>query len=226
MINNKLPSTRVIKVLDIPEVKLDGKYKIIDEKVVKYIEKRIRNSYEYREFIKYLKYTLDINSCIFYEGFKLQNGFSIEIHHSPFTLYEYVYTVCNKHLDLNKGYFYDLEVAEEVTKLHYEFLVGLVPLNPTAHELVHSGQLEIHPDLIIGSYKQFIYEYQEWLPDEVRDKLNDIEELRKTPSDKIPTILQKNKILLITPYNPLSNNIVNKCIENKLEEIDKLGEIE
>lgn len=225
MNNNKLPSNRVIRILEIPEVKLDGKYKIIDEKTIKYIEKRVRNSYEYREFIKYIKYTLDVNSCIFYEGFKIQNGFSVEIHHSPFTLYEYVYTVCNKHLDLNKGYFYDLEVAEEVTKLHYEFLVGLVPLNPTAHELVHSGQLNIHPDLIIGSYTQFIHEYQEWMPDEMKDKLNDIEELKKDPSDKIPTILQKNKVLLVTPYNPLlSNNIVSKCIENKLSEIDKLGE--
>ena len=224
MINNKLPSTRVIKVLDIPEVQLDGKYKIIDEKVVKYIEKRVRNSYEYREFVKYLKYTLDIDSCIFYKGFKIQNGFSVEIHHSPFTLFEYVHTVCNKHLELNRGYFYDLEVAEEVTKLHYEFLVGLVPLNPTAHELVHSGQLEIHPDLIIGSYKQFIYEYQEWLPDEIKNKLDDIEELKKTPSDKIPTILQKNKVLLITPYNPLSNKVIDNYVETKLLAIDKLGE--
>lgn len=75
----------VIKIIDIPEIDMDGKYKIVEEKVIKYIERVIRSSYEYRDYIKYLKTTLDINSCTFYEGYSISNGLSVEIHHSPFT---------------------------------------------------------------------------------------------------------------------------------------------
>ena len=216
-------STNVIKVIDIPEVTLTGKYKIIDNKTIGYIEKRIRNSYEYRAFINYLKHTLDINTCSFYEGYSIENGFKIEIHHSPLTLFDYTLTVCNKHMELNDGFFYDLEVAEEVTRLHFLFKVGLVPLNPTAHELVHSGNLEIHPDLIIGDYQSFIQEYEKWLPDNVRDKLIHIEELKEKDSKEMPVILNKQPIKLMSPYKKLSINSMENIVVDKIKLLEKIG---
>lgn len=213
----------IIKIIEIPEISLDGKYKIIDEKTIKYIEKLIRNSFEYRNYIKYLKTTLDISSCTFYEGYSISNGLNIEIHHSPLTLYEYVETVCRKHMDLNKGYYDALEVAEEVTKLHFQFFVGLVPLNPTAHQLVHTGELKIHPDLVIGSWETFLEEYKKWLSDSIDNTLSELEEIKKNPSDKIPNILRKRELYLATPFSKISNNLMTDIVKEKIKRIGEIS---
>lgn len=209
----------VIKIIDIPEIDMDGKYKIVEEKVIKYIERIIRSSYEYRDYIKYLKTTLDINSCTFYEGYSISNGLSVEIHHSPFTLFQYVETVCRKHFDLNKGYFDALEVAEEVTKLHFQFLVGLVPLNPTAHKLVHSGNLKIHPDLVLGGWEVFLEEYRKWLPESIDNDLIELEALRKNPSDEIPRILKKKELRIESTFQTFDNKFLTSMIDEKIKKI-------
>lgn len=209
-----------ISIIDIPEIDLTGYYKFIDDKIIKHIENAcIRCSYEYKDLIKYLKTTLDINSCTFYEGYSLENGLEIEIHHSPFTLYDYTNTVCIKHLELYKKY-NCLDIAEEVTKLHYMFMVGLVPLNPTAHSLVHSNNLKIHPDLVIGDWKRFLEEYKPWLSTSVKDKLSDIEKTSKENALDVPKILNKNEIHLQTPFKLVNKQTVRNLL---LEKIDKLG---
>lgn len=197
-------------------------YSFIDEKTIKYIEKIIRGSLEYREFIKYLKTTLDVSSCTFYEGYSLANGLGVEIHHSPLTLYQYVETICRKHLKLNNGYYDALDVAEEVTKLHFQFLVGLVPLNPTAHKLVHTDNLKIHPDLIIGGWKIFLEDYKEWLSESIENTLAELDEIKKNPSNEIPKILIKKELYLSTPFVKLKDNLMNDIVNDKIK---KLGEI-
>lgn len=217
-------TSNIIRIIDIPEVSLTGKYKIIDQKIISYIEKKVRNSYEYKAFISYLKNTLDINSCSYYEGFNIANGFKIEIHHAPFTLYDYTQTVCNKQMEENGGFFDALEVAEEVTRLHFLFKVGLVPLNPTAHELVHSGNLQIHPDLILGDYESFLSEYSKYLTDDIKEKILKLDDL-KEEENKLPNILKKKEIKLLTPFKKMDGKkFISSTIEEKLQLLENYTE--
>lgn len=169
------------------------KYENLSKKIISNIERVIRNSYHYKIFIYYLKNTLHLDECAFYEGYSTSNGLGIEIHHSPFTLYEYVYAVANKHLH-DKEYFKIMEVADEVSKLHYEFMVGLIPLNTTAHKLVHSQQLTIHPDLVLGDWEGFYNKYQDYASDSLKKAMEDAKFTQThTPAEAFPTILRRSE---------------------------------
>ena len=211
----------IITIDEIPDISYNGEYQIIDDKTIKYIEKCVRNSMEYRSYITQLHDYLDLDSCTFYEGYSLKNGLSIEIHHSPFTLYEYTETICRKHLEESKDNTYNpLLVAEEVVKIHYEFLVGLVPLNPTAHELVHSGNLDIHPDLVIGEWKLFIEEYNKYLSDHMKDKIRELLDFEKeNDSTKFPKILNPKPINILIPYEQVTPKLIESHLYEKIKNI-------
>ena len=184
------------EIIEIDEIeKPEGvmKYQTLSKKIIQNIEKIVRASYHYKIYIYYLKNFLKMDECAFYEGFSIKNGLSVEIHHEPFTLYEYTYAVCKKHIE-EKGYFRIMEVADEVSKLHYEFLVGLVPLNKTAHKLVHNQQLNIHPDLTLGDWEKFYQMYQDYASESLKKKMDDTTFIKNnTKYDAYPTILRRSE---------------------------------
>ena len=195
------------------------RYDIINKKIISNIERVIRVSYHYKIFIYYLKNFLDLNRCAFYEGYSMSNGLGVEIHHSPITLYEYTYAVANKYL-VNNGYFKIMDVARDVSKLHYQFKVGLVPLNPMAHKLVHEQVLNIHPDLVKGFYEEFYNEYKEYASDELH-KIIERADFDRTHNDptKFPNILRRSENKFDQKNIVLLNNIdISKMITDiKLE---------
>ena len=65
----------------------------------------------------------------------------IEIHHYPFSLYDIVRIVYKKRCYFNEPMNVEL-VAKECTMLHYQLLVGLIPLSSTAHQLFHAGKVD------------------------------------------------------------------------------------
>ena len=153
----------------------DEKYYITDmnkTEMIKYFEKEIRDSFEYKFLIDIFKTVLDVKSCVYFKGFSLENGMKLEFHHHPFTLYDYVEAVVNKQTEENKGFVYENDVERETSLLHYKLMVGLVPLDPTAHAQVHDGLLDIHPDLVIGNYEKFVEEYKDYIPEGTMTKYN------------------------------------------------------
>lgn len=190
-----------IEIEKIPKNKYDMKYFEIDVSLIKYITKLVRSTFEYKEFIQILKNYLNVNKCAYYEGYSMKNGFTLEIHHSPFTLYDICEVIANKQMSNNK-YIETFKVCEEVTELHFQFKVGLVPLNPTAHELVHSGALTVHPDLVLGSWKEFVEEYKSFMSNEIYNKYLDIIQYEKdNDPSKFPNILKQTDIKLKLPDN-------------------------
>ena len=114
------------------------------DKYIKYIEKLVRNSYEYRNYIWTLKNEFDINRCKFLKDIDIQKtGVGLEFHHYPFTLYDIVFLTItdkiNRYGQFESNITDAWKLAEEITRLHYENKVGLVPLTTTVHELVHNG---------------------------------------------------------------------------------------
>lgn len=143
-------------------------------KFIDRVEKIIRSSLEYRDYVSFLKENIGLDSCIFFQKVSQstkRSHISLEMHHEPLTLYDYVDIVVTKYQDegipLN-----DLDIADEIMKLHYENKVGLVPLSKTAHEMVHnSDKLMVPLNLCYGNYSKFLEEYEPYISDDIYNKI-------------------------------------------------------
>lgn len=161
-------------------------------KFIKRCEKIIRSSQEYRDYISFLKEHVDMDKCAFFQNVTSEDArrVKIEIHHEPFTLYDYVAVVVDKFqsegLPLN-----DLSISDEVMELHYNNKVGLVPLSKTIHEVIHnSNKIVIPLNMVYGDYAGFLasaeYEpYVEDLYDKLEVKLNATKNLTKESFDAL-----------------------------------------
>ena len=140
------------------------------DKLVKRIEREIRASMEYRDYIQYLKQHVGLDSCIFFQNVTnsgKKKRISIELHHEPFTLYDYVNVVLQKFIDTGEE-IDDLLIADEVLELHYANLVGLVPVSKTAHQMIHnSDKLLVPLNMCYGQYSQFLEKYDEYITDDM-----------------------------------------------------------
>lgn len=139
-------------------------------KFITKVERIVRTSDEYKEYIKYLKTHFDMAHCEIFPQVRSGNGkkYSIEIHHEPFQLSWIVDTVIRKRQDLDES-LNPFHIADEVMKLHYDGWIGLIPLSVTAHELVHSDRITIPLQYIYQDYAKFANEYDMWIPQYVKD---------------------------------------------------------
>lgn len=176
-------------------------YDLSDEKTkvafIKYVESIIRASGEYRNFIKMLKDELDMNSCSYFHKInkKDYSNVGIEMHHSPFSLFDLCLITLNKHMD--EGIAINVFcLAEEVMLHHYIGIVGLIPLSTTAHELVHVGQVFIPIHYVYGDVSSYYKEHWKYMTEVQKETLlkliNVSEELSKT----VPHVFNKKFIYL------------------------------
>lgn len=139
------------------------------DKFIKTVERIVRSSQEYKDYVQYLKEYIDMRECSFFSNVNNRYGkkVRIEIHHEPLTLYYIVNIVLDKWIkeDWNLN---PILIAEEVMKVHYENKVGLIPLSKTCHDLVHSGGLFIPLQNVYGSYVSFLKEYDEYISSDIR----------------------------------------------------------
>ena len=75
---------------------------------------------------------------------------SIEIHHTPYTLFDLCAIVLHNWKS-SRG-FTTLEIAYKVMELHFQGLVGWVPLTKTNHEAAHSGTLVVPLSKVRGNW--------------------------------------------------------------------------
>lgn len=132
-----------------------------ESQYTKYVEKIIRTSEEYRQYIRILKQEFDLGSCKFFTGVDYDaSRVTLEMHHYPATLFDIVQGVRDKiKEEANELASYDtFSIAERVMKLHYQGKVGLVPLTKTAHEMAHNGTLFIPltTDYVFGNWSSLI----------------------------------------------------------------------
>lgn len=149
------------------------------KKVIKTIESIVRKSPEYSAFIGYLKNNLNLTKCTFHKDVDISElrKTKLEFHHYPFTLYDIVDTVLNKHLEQNGEIINLFAIAEEVMLLHYELKIGLVPLSKTIHELAHAGKKFINLKYVTQSYLKFIANYSQWINPELINNWQNLKDL-------------------------------------------------
>jgi len=156
----------------------------------------------------------------------LEAGFTIELHHSPFTLYNIVEAVAMRMMEHDQKVETFL-VVEEVNRLHYQFRVGITPLNPTAHELVHNGVLPVHPRIVIGDWKSFYSEYSAYLSEDAMNKYNtavvaetvDPANLNLKILEYRPTSIEAPKMRHMISMDTLNSLIVDA----RIAMVEKLG---
>ena len=189
----------VIEMHDIPEYNLYD-FDLNDEKsfkkYIQTVEKTVRSSYEYKALIQYLREYMDMNQCAFYQNVNNTDTTKvhIEIHHEPLSLYDISLIVYNKRVAFNEPL--DEEyVSKEVMYLHYNLMVGLIPLAETVHQLVHAQYLFVPTTAVLGKYKEFVDRYQPYMLPEQLEVLEHIEEATKVyDNDEAKVVLSKNYI--------------------------------
>lgn len=178
----------IININELPYFDLE-QYDFNDSKsFAKYIsdlERIVRNSFEYRQFIYYLRNTEGMSECSVLENVSNKSNaqIKIEIHHSPFTLYDICTIVFKKRSSLNESLNINA-VAEEILYLHYIGWVGLIPLSATVHDMVHNSYVFIPTNKIRGFYRQFIESYYNYINPDLLDCIDAAEKATKEGLDK------------------------------------------
>ena len=165
-------------------------------KFIKSVEKIIRSSLEYREFISYLRAELGMNFCMFFNNVSRDDikNIGIEIHHIPFSLFDIVNIVLRKY-ETEELTIDPLVIADEVMRLHYEGKVGLVPLSVTVHELYHRGDLFIPLQYVDKGFILFYQEYKDYMK-EYEEMLKRLIVMSRNFNLNENTILKKHLIYL------------------------------
>ena len=192
-------------------------------KYIQTIEKVVRNSFEYKAMVEFLREYMDMNQCAFYS--KLTNTdntkIRIEIHHEPLSLYDICLIIYNKRVAFNEPL--DEEyVAKEVMYIHYNLMVGLIPFAETVHELVHAQYLFVPTTAVLGKYRDFVNCYRDFMLPEQIDVLEKIEDATKYyNSDEAKTILSKNYIYIDMSgaYTMPRKEDIISLLKNRITEI-------
>lgn len=165
------------------------------KKYIDDVEKMVRSSREYREAVQYMRKYMDMNTSAFSKNINNieSNKIKIELHHTPFTLYDIALAVFNKRSRLGEPLDIEL-VAKEVAYIHYLLIVGLIPLSKTEHKLVHNQALFVPVDKVLGNYEKFIDMYEKDIPEDAMARYNTYVELTKNYNHQDNT-----KVLEVSP---------------------------
>lgn len=207
--NNLLPvdytslKKEVIKVNEIPDYDYEDYDLNNPKEFPKYIatiEKICRNSFEYKQYIKFLREHAGMNKCSFMENVSNADNYKIkiEIHHEPLTLFDIVIAVYNKCNALRES-LNEFLIAKEVIYNHYKTNIGLIPLAETIHELVHNQYLFVPTDKVFGVYKNFINIYKDFIEPETLENIKTAEEVSKHYNFNDAKKLIETSVLYIDP---------------------------
>lgn len=195
------------------------------KKYYKTIEKEVRNSFEYKEMINYLRDNFGMDQCSFIKVSNKDNyNIKIEIHHYPFTLYDIVTIVYRKRIYYQESLDVQM-VAKEITMLHYKLLVGLISISKTVHQLVHDAKLFIPVDNVFGRYQLFVDLYKPFCETEQLETLERIELYSREYSDLHNTSILDMNIIDISTTNTeyqLPDFVkIEKSMYNRIDDIKK-----
>lgn len=217
--------TDTIKLSSIPEFEIED-WDLSDpkqfKKYINTIERIVRGSFEYRQFVGFLRDYVGMNKCSIYERVTNQDSFKVKIHihHEPITLYDIVIAVYNRRAANREPLSEDM-VAKEVMYQHYMLRVGLIPLSETVHELVHNQFIFIPTTAVFGKYWELVDIYHDYMEPETLDTLKKIEEISTNFNmDENKKVLETHMIHLDTSESYDTDlDKVKQVLESRIDEI-------
>lgn len=205
------------------------------DRYVKDIKTEVRNSFEYREMIKYLRNYggMDRSGISPMIANTDSNRIKIEIHHTPLVLEDIVKIVYEKRLFNHEDLSVQM-VAKEVLECHYRCIIGLYPLTATEHELVHNGYLFIPPSDVFGNYELFLENYNQFIDPTDKETLEKIKsyETSFNPEEQNKIIAQSNIYLdpkdayNVPSFNQFEQNVAQRInvIQNNMYTLPIMNE--
>lgn len=187
------------------------------DKLITRIEKMVRNCYEYRELISFLKEEMNLDHCILFTNITYDIA-SIEFHHI-FTLYDIVDTVLRKHEALYGEGINVFDIANEVMRIHYESRVLLVPVTKVVHNLIHQAEvfipLQVASQSGFGNWRLFLSIYKPYMSEEFMNRFkNYVKESTKVTEDyQLPIVQRRYTYLHVDGFT------LPKPIEKKQKKI-------
>ena len=220
-----ITDTNTIKLSSIPEFEIED-WDLSDpkqfKKYINTIERIVRGSFEYRQFVGFLRDYVGMNKCSIYERVTNQDSFKVKIHihHEPITLYDIVIAVYNRRAANREPLSEDM-VAKEVMYQHYMLRVGLIPLSETVHELVHNQFIFIPTTAVFGKYWELVDIYHDYMEPETLDTLKKIEEISTNFNmDENKKVLETHMIHLDTSESYDTDlDKVKQVLESRIDEI-------
>lgn len=190
----------------------------LTEKTISYIEKEVRNSFEYRSYIQYLKEELDLTRCSLLPGIDIKKTkVSLEFHHYPLNLYEISEIIGTSMINnLDDGERVScFDISERIVEEHYKNHIGLVPLTETLHKMAHNRSIIIPTNKVVGNYNKFISDYNKSIPQDLIDRVRDAE---LTSNDDDAKLYNKGKLT-----KNVSHYEINYYRDEENEDNDKNG---
>lgn len=216
-----------IKLDYIPDFNIPD-YDLMDDrefdKYIKDIKRIVRTSFEYRQMVSYLKANADMTQCAVYENVSNINTskIKIHIHHEPFDLETIIRIVYRKRNSYGESLGVE-DVAKEVMFLHYNMMVGLIPLAETIHELVHNKYIFIPNQRVYGLYETFANAYWEYMDETEQKTYQEICAVSEEYDDATRdlSILEKKYIYIDTSdvWDKPKEEDVIKTIRKRIDEI-------
>lgn len=157
-----------------------------NKKFIKNVESLVRHSKEYNRYIAYLSEDQNLTNDVYMSNISSEDA-TLEFHHYPFTLYDIVEIVLNKHI-IEKDNITSLSMTKEVMQLHYDNKIGLVRLSKTNHQLTHAGKIYIPMDSVFGKVNAFVDEYYKYIFDDQIEKFNQLVNFNDNGNKDAPTI--------------------------------------
>lgn len=164
------------------------------------IKTLVRKVPEYRDYVSFLKKHMGMYGCDVFRNLdnspESRKHYTVELHHTPFTLMEIVNVVVSKRMALGET----LEpnhVAEEILELHYDGKVGLINLSVTAHELAEKGRIFIPLQRIYHQgYIEFVKEYEDYMDSNLKEKIELIIKMSQKCQDIVSDCLDTEFVYL------------------------------
>lgn len=183
------------------------------QKYKKFLKGMIRTSFEYKNYIGYLRDVLDMRECAIYEDISNYETFSIsiEIHHCPFTLEDIIDIIVEKRKRNAESTCIE-DVADEIMQLHYQGYIGLIPISLSLHEMVHNRVFMIPMNYVKGDYEGFVEIYKDYISDDMKFTYQKYKEV----SEKYTELPEEFKNLLkVEPINIKTNYNIEDCMKFK-----------
>ena len=187
-----------------------------ETRFIKNVERVVRSSLEYKEFIAFCRETLNATRCVF-TGWTFDETSDIELHHYPLTLFEIVKSVIYDKIHKNEE-FSTFDIAIEVMELHFNMKVGVVPLAGTLHKASHNGALTIPYEFILGS-PSYITEILH-VPSEIIEKVNIAKSITINSEEYLP--IWKKYGLDFNNFSSSIQNVMESSESNGIK-VPKLG---
>jgi len=192
-------------------------------KFIKDVERSVRRSKYYKQYIAYLKNDLGLDFCQVLSNVKpdSEDAYTkIEMHHGPIlTLFDCVAIVLDHYINTGKK-ITTFRIAKAIIDEHFELNIQTVNLCETVHEQVHENNVFLNMKMGFGDINTFLNKYSEGIRynEELKTKNTLLEEeLRQLEVIQAENSTLKEYLNLTEQYKSYKTvpaYVINKDISN------------